>query len=74
MPRVEARRTGSAPRSRRTSSCWTATLVSGPAAVSSILERVLWALVIGFLYFFIFVVALALVRRVWIAVGGHRAS
>ena len=46
-----------------------ATLVSGPSAASSILERILWALIIAFLYFFIFVVALALVRRVWIAVA-----
>jgi serine/threonine-protein kinase len=46
-----------------------ATLISGRAAVSSILERFLWALIIGFLYFFLFVVALVLVRRVWIAVA-----
>ena len=37
--------------------------------MSSILERILWALIIGFLYFFLFVVALALVRRVWIAMA-----
>ena len=46
-----------------------ATLVSGRSAASTILERVLWALIIAFLYFFIFVVALALVRRVSIAVA-----
>ena len=46
-----------------------ATLISGPAAVSSMLERVLWALIIAFLYLFLFVVALALVRRVWVAVA-----
>jgi len=46
-----------------------ATLVNGPSAASSILERVLWALILAFLYFFLFVVALALVRRVWIAVA-----
>ena len=51
-----------------------ATLISGRAAVSSILERILWALIIGFLYFFLFVVALALVRRVWIAVAQSRRS
>ena len=46
-----------------------ATLISGPSAVSSIFERILWALIIAFLDLFLFVVALALVRRVWLAVA-----
>ena len=46
----------------------TATLVSGPSAASTILERALWALIMAFLYFFVFVVLLALLRRIWIAV------
>ncbi len=45
-----------------------ATLGGGWAAASTVLERTLWALIMAFLYFFVFVVLLALLRRLWIAV------
>jgi hypothetical protein len=46
----------------------TATLRGGAGAVGTVFERVIWALIEAFVYFFVFVVILALVRRTWIAV------
>ena len=45
-----------------------ASLAGGLAATSTVLERALWALILAFLYFFVFVLLQALLRRVWIAI------
>jgi hypothetical protein len=46
----------------------TQTLLGGAGAVGTVFERALWALIEAFVYFFVFVVILAVVRRTWIAV------
>ncbi len=45
----------------------TQTLLGGWSASATILERAIWALIEGFLYFFVFVALQALLRKVWLA-------
>ncbi|MEX0880206.1 MAG: serine/threonine-protein kinase [Thermoanaerobaculia bacterium] len=45
----------------------TPTLLGGLSASATVLERAIWALIESFLYFFVFVVLQALLRKVWLA-------